>query len=280
MDKTHQRKYWIISASVHLLIFILLVFGLDFTTPLPVFENTNKNDVISAVVLGDSPNSKILPQQQPLPKPLPPVVKPAPKIEPKPEPKPSVSVKEAVEKDVIALKVADKKKLADQKALEEKKRQELLTKDLLADIKKVNDKQKKIKQQQLKSEFEKMLHDQAEKSLRQQLLNEAIKVQGTQSRQAQGEVNKYKALIMQAISEHWIVPPQVDKKRYCELLIRVAPGGMVLDVQVTKSSGDPALDSSARAAVFKSSPLPVPQQADAFEAFRQFVLKVKPENVI
>ena len=76
------------------------------------------------------------------------------------------------------------------------------------------------------------------------------------------------------------MPTQANKKLYCELMIRVAPGGMVLDVQVTKTSGDPSLDSSARAAVLKASPLPVPPDTAAFESFRQFVLKVKPENVL
>ena len=125
-----------------------------------------------------------------------------------------------------------------------------------------------------------MLKTQSEASLRDHLLDENIKLQGQQSRQAQGVVDKYKALIIQAISEKWLVPPQSNKKLSSELLIRLAPGGMVLSVDVTKSSGDPALDSSARAAVLKASPLPVPNDTGAFEPFRQFVLKVKPENVI
>ncbi|TAK72296.1 MAG: cell envelope integrity protein TolA [Gammaproteobacteria bacterium] len=243
MSQIRQRKYVIVSTSFHLLVLFLLIMGFDVTTPLPVFENTNKNDVISAVMLGDSTKSKILPQEQP--------------------PKPTPVVQPIVKKEVIALKPAEKKKIVDPN---------LLANDLLSDIKKTTDKQKKIKQKQLQAQFE--------KSLRQTVLNDDIKLQSTQSRQAQGEVDKYKALIMQAISERWIIPPQVDKKRSCELMIRVAPGGVVLDVQVTRSSGDVALDSSARAAVFKASPLPVPKDPDAFEAFRQFMLKVKPENVL
>ena len=132
----------------------------------------------------------------------------------------------------------------------------------------------------MNKQFERALRAQTEQSLRTQLLNEEIKLKGVQSRQAQGEVNKYKALILQAISEQWLVPLGADKKLYCELMIRIAPSGSVLDVQVVKSSGDPALDASARAAVLKASPLPVPKDTRAFEAFRQFVLKVKPENVV
>jgi colicin import membrane protein len=277
MHSDKNKKYLIASATGHVALLLAFVLGFDHSSPLPVFENTDKKDIISAVVLGDTAKSKILPQQ-PTP---PPVIKPT--EEPKPEPTPIAKqeIPKTVDKEVIALKKADnKKKLAEQKALEEKKRRDKLAQALLADIEKTNIKQKKVKQKELKSQFEKMLREQAEKSLREQLLSEEIKLQGKKSRQSQGEVNKYKALILQAISEHWIVPTQANKKLFCELMIRVAPGGMVLDVQVTKSSGDLALDSSARAAVLKSSPLPVPSDTGAFEPFRQFVLKVKPENII
>jgi colicin import membrane protein len=97
---------------------------------------------------------------------------------------------------------------------------------------------------------------------------------------SQGVVDKYKALIIQSIGEHWLVPLQANKKLTSELMIRLGPGGKVLDVTITRSSGDPSLDSSARAAVMKASPLPVPDKPDEFEPFRQFVLKVKPENIV
>jgi colicin import membrane protein len=120
----------------------------------------------------------------------------------------------------------------------------------------------------------------AAKSLQQQMLQEQKRVAGVRNQQTQGEVNKYKALILQAISQNWLIPTTADKNLHAELLIRVAPGGMVLDVQIVKGSGDESLDRSARAAVFKSSPLPVPTDAAAFDAFRQFVLKVTPKDVL
>lgn len=265
-----KKKYIFLSLFFHALILTALVLGVEFSAPMVVIENTNKNDVISAVILGDTAKSKIIPQKISSPPPQP-VEKPIekPKVEAaKPEPK----------EDVIALNDI-KKKLAKEKALAEKKRQALFAKELLSDLKKQADAKKKVKQEKLKKDFAKSLKEQAEKSLRQQMLDEDIKLKGTQLREAQGVINKYQALIIQAISEHWLVPPQVNKKLYCLLMIRLSPGGMVLDVQVTKSSGDPAIDSSARAAVLKASPLPVPK-GEGFEPFRQFVLKVKPENVV
>lgn len=253
LPSPQDKNYFIASLIVHIGILLFLILGFDRTSLLPVFENTNHNDIISAVVLGDTAKSKILPKQ----------ITAQPVEQEKPQ------------KNIIALKKPDKKKILEQKI----KKQAIFGKDLLADIKKQTTKQK-LKQKKLQTEFKKTLRDQAEKSLRQQLLNEEIKLQGIQSRQAQGEVNKYKALILQAISEHWLVPMQANKHLYCELMIRLAPGGMVLDVQVIKTSGDPSLDSSARAAVIKASPLPAPHDPDAFQAFRQFVLKVKPENIL
>lgn len=267
-----DNKYFVYSIVTHVAVLLVLILGFDHTSTIPVFENTNKNDVISAVVLGDTSTSKILPTKTPTPTPT--------KVKEEPLSKPVTPVQAQVDKDVIALKKAvDKKKLAQQKALEAIKKQKIFGKDLLADIKKQKMKQK-MKQKELLSQFQKTLVEQSEKTLRQQLLNEQIKIQGTISRQAQGEVNKYKALIVQAISEKWIIPTQANKHLYTELMIRTAPGGMVLDVQVTKTSGDPSLDSSARAAVLKASPLPVPSDSNAFASFRQFVLKVKPENIM
>lgn len=264
-----KNKYFAISASLHAGILLILILGFDFTTPMPVIENTNKNDIISAVILGDTVKSKIIPHEQPTPPPPPPVTAkqtPPPQVKPLPEP---------VQKDVIALEKPAKKKQLAKKQVDQKQHEQLL-KDLLADMKPIKT---PVKPDPLKKKFDKLLKQQAQQSLRENFTDD-IKLQTTQSRQSQGQVDKYKALILQVISEHWIVPPQVRKNIYSTLMIRLAPGGMVLDVQVVKSSGDPSLDSSARAAVLKSSPLPVPADSQAFEAFRQFNLKVRPDTVL
>lgn len=276
MHAQQNKKYFIISCACHAAIFLALVLSYEFSSPLAVVENTNQHDVISAVVLGDVATSKILPHEepaaQPKPKPEPEkkVVTPPPELA-KSEPK-KAEPKPVIDKDVIALKAAKEKEL-------KKKQQDLFAKELLADIKK-HEKKTKQKKSDLQAKFAKTLREQSELSLRQNLLNEDIKLKGKISRQAQGVVNKYTALITQAIGEHWLVPPQANKKLTSELMIRLDAGGRVLDVSVTRSSGDKALDSSARAAVLKASPLPVPKKADEFEPFKQFVLKVKPENIV
>lgn len=91
-----------------------------------------------------------------------------------------------------------------------------------------------------------------------------------------GEINQYKALILQQIQQNWIMPAKITDLS-CVLQIQLAPGGVVLDVHLLKSSGNSALDRSAIAAVNKASPLPTPKDSAAFSAFRSFTLTVKPE---
>jgi len=98
--------------------------------------------------------------------------------------------------------------------------------------------------------------------------------------QTQGEVDKYKALIIQAISQEWIVPDDVDKNTSCKLLINLGPGGVVLRVQVLQPSNNPLLDRSAQNAVWKASPLPVPKDINLLDNFRSIQLTVRPEEIV
>lgn len=255
-----HRSFWL-SLLFHLVVLSIFVISFEFSGRMPVLENSDKNsNIVNAVVLSET--KIVAPKPSRLPPPTKtPEVKPTP---PKPLPAPNV------EKQAIALPDSNKKK-----------QQALLEKQLLADLQKQVDKQKKIKQQKaLEKAFAKELKATAAKSLEQQLQQESDQLANAQAQNMQGIVDKYKALILQAISQHWLVPTNANKKLSSELMIRVAPGGMVLDVQVVKSSGDVALDRSARAAVFKASPLPVPTNSNEFEPFRQFLLKVKPENIM
>lgn len=263
------------SIVLHILVLLFLILSFEWTSTIPVVENSDQNAKIISAIAMDVPTP-------PAPQPPAPIAQPKPAVQQVPpqtvaQPKPQVSEKvpekqhEVVVKkpDAIALKENKKKKLVEEKSL--------IAKQLLADLKKQAIKDKKAKQKMLEQAMEKELKEQTAKSLQQQLLSEQKRATGAKM---QGEVNKYKALILQAISQRWLVPPGVDKHLSSELLIRLAPGGDVLDVQITKSSGDVALDRSARDAVFKASPLPVPAEAQAFDSFRQFVLRVKPESIV
>lgn len=249
------------SFLLHVVFFFFLVLSYEFTGKTFVLENnSNKNEIINATVV-DQPAKKIAPTTV---KPSPPKEEPVIKAKPTP-------VKDETpppQKEVVIIPKKKDPALAKEKLMDQ----------LLADLKKQTEAKRKQKQK-TEAKLHKQMKALAEKNLQEQMLQEQSRIASVRAAQMQGEVNKYKALILQVISQSWLVPGSADKRLFAELLIRLAPGGTVLDVQVLKSSGNQALDRSALAAVYKASPLPVPSEPEAFDAFRQFVLKVRPINL-
>lgn len=118
----------------------------------------------------------------------------------------------------------------------------------------------------------------AEKAAAEKAAAEAAQAAANRARLA-GEVDKYKALIINAIGRQWILPDNVNRGLSSQFRIRLAPDGAVLEVSLIRSSGDPILDRSAQTAIYKASPLPVPTDPATFDIFRDISLTVRPENV-
>lgn len=186
------------------------------------------------------------------------------------------------------------KQIADIKAERERKHQEELArirreKELqkqkeLAQLKKRQQQEQRrknllaLKQQKLKLEKETKRREEIQKAMQQQIAEEKQQM-AEHDRQVQAEIDKYKALIIQTISQHWIIPSNIAKNISCQLMVNVAPGGEILGVNLVHSSGNSVLDRSARSAILKSSPLPVPRNAELFDNFRQLMLTVRPEGI-
>lgn len=187
------------------------------------------------------------------------------------------------------------KELAEQKALEAKhieelkKQKEKLVKQQELETKKLaelNNKkaEEKAKADKLKAEQARTAKLNEEKAAAEQAKADTDrKAAAAQNAEKQarlaGEVNKYKALIVNAIGRNWILPENVNSGLSSQFRIRLAPDGMVLEVSLTRTSGDPLLDRSAQTAIYKASPLPVPTDAETFNLFRDISLTVRPEQV-
>lgn len=147
-------------------------------------------------------------------------------------------------------------------------------------LKTVSSKAKKTKDKPLRPSKESLKL--VEKNV-QQLLDQEMKSLAKQqiiaARNA-ATTDKYRHLILQAIAQQWIIPPEMNKHLETKLMVHLAPGGMVLEVIIVKSSGNPVLDRSAQTAVYKASPLPVPKNNGLFHTFRQINLTVRPEGVM
>ncbi len=161
-------------------------------------------------------------------------------------------------------------------AEEEKKRIAELQRQKEAELAKLAE-MKRERAEELKKQAE--AESEAREVARLQEEEEKARREAARRARMAGVVDKYKALILGAIGRQWILPDQVNEGLSSQFKIRLAPNGSVLDVQLTKSSGDPVLDRSAQAAIYKASPLPVPGEPDMFNMFREISLTVRPENV-
>lgn len=202
---------------------------------------------------------------------------------------------EKLKRETEQLAIARKKQMAEEKRhLKELAEQKEKETKRLADLKK---KQEELKKQQVADaeKLEKIKKQQAMEALKEEKAKaEKVALAQEQQRKAAiaeaqanaeqaasmaGEINKYKALILNAISRQWIFPDNVDPNLSSKFRIRLAPDGMVLEVSLLKSSGDSILDRSAQTAIYKASPLPVPHDPATFNQFRDINLTVRPTQI-
>ncbi len=195
----------------------------------------------------------------------------------------AVARKKQLEEDKKRLERVTQQKAEEEKRLADVKKQQQQEADKLAALKK--------KQELAKAETEKAQAKQlAEARARQEAKERAdaarkqieaaqkAAVDSEKNARIAGEVDRYKALIIGAISRQWILPENAQNNLSSQFRIRLAPDGSVLDVTLTRGSGDSVLDHSAQSAIYKASPLPVPTDPDAFNTFRDISLTVRPEN--
>ena len=191
---------------------------------------------------------------------------------------------EEQEKARVVAKTKAAERLREQQQLAQEKQQQLKIKaQQIAKVKAqkhreqlAQAKQASIKKREQENKFKAL----QEKLMQQQFSNEQTNIAQARQAQIQGIVDQYKRQIVNAISQYWLIPGGVNKELSAIFLIQVAPGGMVLNVHLVHSSGNAALDESAKVAIFKASPLPVPKDPAAFDHFRELRLTVSPREIV
>lgn len=187
---------------------------------------------------------------------------------------------QALKEQAQALKVEQAKMQQEAKKLAEQKKQQ---EKQLADMKL---KQQAEAQRLAKLEKDRVAEQERLKKAKEMELAKAKAAADAQAKalalaqqqRMAGEVDRYKALILNAIRDQWILPENIDPSLSSQFVIRLAPTGAVLDVHLSHSSGDAILDRSAQAAIYKASPLPVPHDTTTFNMFREITLTVRPSN--
>jgi colicin import membrane protein len=176
-----------------------------------------------------------------------------------------------------------KKKEQEQKALEaeqkkvaeKKKEQEELERKRKAEA----DKQRQDEEAKKKAEAEQKKRKEEEAARQKQVAEQkAAEQKAAQARADQSLMQGVIANIYQDVRNNFNIsglPPGLE----CVLLVRTVPGGEVVGVQISKSSGNEIFDRRAHDAVQKASPLPLPADSATFErlGLRQFNLRFKPQ---
>lgn len=182
---------------------------------------------------------------------------------------------------------AEKKKReeAAAKAAAEKKAKEAAIKAKAEADKKAAE-QKKAEQQKAAEQKKIAQQQAAEKELFDRLFEEQLVAEQKEQEQARLQAERAMAIesdfmdqIRAHVSSYWRYPSVVKPEQEVTVKISLVPTGQVVQVVVTKGSGNALLDSSVVAAVNQASPLPVPKDMQVFEkSFRNFTMKFRPEN--
>ncbi len=166
---------------------------------------------------------------------------------------------EQIKKEELAQAQKEKERLAKAKAEEERKRLE-------AEKKKQTELARKKKEEEEKRAKELAL---------QQKLEEERQQAAFQSLLAQ-----YEPIIRQKVSRNWNRPSSTQSGIAAQVSVRLTATGEVISAKITRSSGNSVFDRSVENAVYKASPLPIPQESGINEKFRNLNLKFKPEDLI
>ena len=176
----------------------------------------------------------------------------------------------------------DQAKLAEQQRKADAKRKAAVAEQKRQDAQRQAEVQRKQVEAQRKKDAE-ARRQAAVQGLQDQLASEEkeradASAKAAQQARAQSELARYQALIKQRIENSWVIPVGWTKNMECLVHVRLIPTGEVIEATVVRSSGNAAFDRSAENAVYKASPLPIPEDKALFEHFRDFNFDFIPQE--
>lgn len=239
----------ILAVLVHIVFITFMVFGLDWKSHPPEGLMVELWSDLSEPIEPLPVQKAEPPKPEPTPTPPEPVkVEPSPpEIEVSPPPSPS-------RKPDIVRK--QEKPIKDDKKERERERE------------------RKEAQAREKAKAEQLQREQAERR-REQEAKDKREAQAAAARAHQmSEVAKYKAMILAKIKRRIIMPPDLPGNPNVEYLVTLLPGGDILNVKLTKSSGFSVYDDAVERAIFLSTPLPLPPDPALFNQFRNLSITV------
>jgi colicin import membrane protein len=294
-----RLRPWIGSIVVHAAIVAALALAaVQWRTPpqpeqLAIEGNVVRYDDLPASVKAGKPLREPLPVPKPQPEPAP-VPEPAPRVQPQPEP-PQPAASDRAELQRQAEEAAARQK-ADAQARDTAEKQLALERERAAE-QKAQAAQAKAAAEQRKQEELRKAEEQRKQAAAEAKLKQAEQEKAAAAAKARaakeaalqreleaeeagealarsGVVDEYRTLLIQTIERNWNKPASARAGLVCTLNVTQAPGGTVVNVTIGDCNGDEAVRQSVVNAVYRSSPLPPPRDARAFE--RRLVIVFKP----
>ena len=243
----------ILAVMVHAAFFALIVFGVTWQSRPEAPVQAELWDKLPPAKVARTPEPKVdAKPPEPEPKPEPP--KPEP---PKPQPKPPDVKPEPPKPDP-----AIAQKLEREKREKEKK-----------------DKLEREKRDKQKEEEKKKREDEQRRKDDERAKREAEKAREEAVAARKSEIDSWVQKIKDKIRGRANIPDTVTGNPEVQVRIRVLPGGEVLDITVTRRSGNSTYDSAIERGIRSASPLPVPAaNSELFPQFRELNLNFKHER--
>ena len=264
----------ILAVVVHGLFLAVIVFGVTWTSAptAPV-----QAELWSQLPPAKQAPAKVQPPKPEPPKPEPPKPEPPKPEPPKPEPpkpeppKPEPKVEPPKPDPAIALKAEREKREKEQREKAEREKREKAEKD-----KAEKKRQEEARKQLERDQAEQMKREQAQRAEQQKIAQEKAAAAAAAQ---QKEFNEWVDRIKVRIRGRANVPDSVTGQPKVIFLIRILPGGEVLDITLKKSSGNPVYDNAIERAIRSASPLPVPPaNSELFPRFRELNLEIQHER--
>jgi colicin import membrane protein len=256
-----------LAVAVHAAFFALIVFGVTW--------QSRPDPPVQAEIwdkLPPAPAKSAKAQPRP-PEPEPPKKEEPPKPEPvKTAPKPPEEKPEPPKPDPAIAKKLEREKREKEKEKESKDKaeREKAQKQKDDEAKKKHDKEEADKKKR---------EDEVRRKEEERAKAEAQKAREQAAAAQKSEIDRFINDIKNKIRGKANVPDTVTGNPEVQVRIRVLPGGEVLDITVTKKSGNPTYDAAIERGIRSASPLPVPPpNSELFPQFRDLNLNFKHER--
>ncbi|MCG2634708.1 MAG: cell envelope integrity protein TolA [Gammaproteobacteria bacterium] len=179
--------------------------------------------------------------------------------------------------EVEARAAADQKRQAEAQAKLARERQQKIEAEAArkaAQAKAREEAAKKAAAEQARKEADRKAREAAAKALQDAI---AAEESSAQRQRDLTLVEQYTAAIRQQVEGAWLRPDGWPAGMSCTVAVRLMPGGEVLEVKRVEHCGGDRFARSAETAVFRASPLQVPEDSRLFhDNFRSFNFKFNP----